>query len=71
MNFVNPWLSLFSFVYFIAAGFLSFLGSKYLVSYYLEKVNSKLLRTIEPLVGVISFCSFFGIFLIILYNILT
>jgi len=64
-------MSLFSFVYFIVAGFLSFFGSKYLVSYYLEKVNSRFLKTIEPLIGILSFCSFFGIFLIILYNILT
>jgi len=64
-------MSLFSFVYFIVAGFLSFFGSKYLVLYYLEKVNSRFLKTIEPLIGILSFCSFFGIFLIILYNILT
>jgi hypothetical protein len=71
MNFVNPWLSLFSFVYFIGAGLMSFLISKYFVIFYLNKVDSRFLRSIEPLIGVISFTSSFGIFLIILYKILT
>jgi len=71
MNFVNPWLSLFSFVYFIGAGILSFLMSKFFVIFYLKRVDSKFLRSIEPLIGVISFSSSFGIFLIILYNLLT
>ena len=43
MNFVNPWLSLMSFVYFIIAGFASFVLSKRLVEIYLEKVETKLI----------------------------
>ena len=41
MNYVNPWLSLMSFVYFIVAGFVSFTLSRRLVEIYLEKVETK------------------------------
>ncbi len=34
MNYVNPWLSLMSFVYFIVAGFISFVLSRKLVEKY-------------------------------------
>ena len=70
MNYVNPWLSLMSFVYFIVAG-VSFSLSKRLVEIYLEKVETKFLKSLEPIVGSITFCGFFGISLIILYNVLT
>jgi len=49
MNFVNPWLSLMSFVYFIFAGFISFVISKKFVNLYLEKVQTKLLKSLEPI----------------------
>ncbi len=71
MNFVNPWLSLMSFVYFIVAGFASFSLSKRLVEIYLEKVETKFLKSLEPIVGTVTFCSSFGMSLIILYYILT
>ncbi len=71
MNFVNPWLSLTSFVYFIIAGFASFVLSKRLVEIYLEKVETKFLKSLEPIVGSVTFCGSFGISLIILYFILT
>tara|TARA_B100001029_G_C14944987_1_gene385404 strand:- start:135 stop:350 length:216 start_codon:yes stop_codon:yes gene_type:complete len=71
MNFVNPWLSLMSFVYFIFAGFISFVISKKFVNLYLEKVQTKLLKSLEPIVGTVAFCGSFGLSLIILYYILT
>ncbi len=71
MNFVNPWLSLMSFVYFIFAGFISFVISKKLVDFYLEKVETKFLKSLEPIIGTVSFCGSFGLSLIILYYILT
>ena len=71
MNFVNPWLSLMSFVYFIVAGFISFVISKKLVEFYLEKIEAKFLKSLEPIVGTIAFCGSFGLSLIILYYILT
>ena len=71
MNFVNPWLSIMSFVYFIFAGFISFVISKKFVNLYLEKVQTKLLKSLEPIVGTVAFCGSFGLSLIILYYILT
>ena len=71
MNFVNPWLSLMSFVYFIIAGFASFVLSKRLVEIYLEKVETKFLKSFEPIIGIVAFCGSFGLSLIILYYILT
>ena len=71
MNFVNPWLSLMSFVYFIVAGVFSFVFSKRLVVFYLEKVETKFLKSLEPIVGSVGVCSSFGLSLIILYYILT
>ena len=71
MNFVNPWLSLMSFVYFIFAGFISFVASKKLVDFYLEKVEKKFLKSLEPIIGTVAFCGSFGLSLIILYYILT
>jgi len=71
MNYVNPWLTLMSFVYFIAFGFISFTASRRLVEVYIEKVESRFLKSLEPLVGSVIFCGIFGLSLIILYNILT
>ena len=71
MNFVNPWLSLMSFVYFIVAGVVSFTLSKRIVEIYLEKAETKFLKSLEPIIGSITFCASFGISLIILYYILT
>ena len=71
MNFVNPWLSLMSFVYFIVAGFISFTLSKRIVEIYLEKAETKFLKSLEPIIGSITFCGSFGLSLIILYYILT
>ena len=71
MNFVNPWLSLMSFVYFIVAGFVSFTLSKRIVEIYLEKAETKFLKSFEPIIGIVAFCGSFGLSLIILYYILT
>ena len=71
MNFVNPWLSIMSFVYFIFAGFISFVISKKLGDLYLEKVETKFLKSFEPIIGIVAFCGSFGLSLIILYYILT
>ena len=71
MNFVNPWLSIMSFVYFIFAGFISFVISKKLVDLYLEKVETKLLKSFELIICIVAFCGSFGLSLIILYYILT
>ena len=71
MDFVNPWLSLISFVYFIVAGVFSFIFSKRLVVFYLGKVETKFLKSLEPIVGSVGFCSSYGLSLIILYYILT
>ena len=71
MNYVNPWLSLMSFVYFIVAGFISFVLSRKLVEIYLEKIETKFLKSLEPIIGIVTFCGSFGLSLIILYYILT
>ena len=49
----------------------TFVFSKRLVVFYLEKVETKFLKSLEPIVGSVGFCSSFGLSLIILYYILT
>ena len=60
-----------SFGYFIVAGFVSFTLSKRIVEIYLEKAQTKFLKSLEPIIGSITFCGSFGLSLIILYYMLT
>jgi len=59
MVIVNPWITLLSFVYFIVAGFGAFVFSRYIVERYLDSFKSKFFKSLEPVVGVFSFSSFF------------
>jgi len=71
MVIVNPWITLLSFVYFIVAGFGAFVFSRYIVERYLYSFKSKFFKSLEPVVGVFSFSSFFGGALTLLYYLLT
>ena len=71
MVIVNPWIPLLSFVYFIAAVFVAFIFSRFIVEQYLDLFKSKFFKTLEPVVGVFSFSSFFGGALTLLYYLLT
>ena len=71
MVIVNPWITLLSFVYFIIAGFGAFIFSRFIVEAYLDKLKTKFFKSLEPIVGVFSFSSFFGGALTLLYYLLT
>jgi hypothetical protein len=71
MVIVNPWITLWSFVYFIVAGFGAFIFSRFVVENYLEIFRSKFFKFLEPVVGISSFSLFFGGALTLLYYLLT
>jgi hypothetical protein len=64
---VNPWLLIFSFVYFFIAGFLSYQCSVKTVNYFLEKTYGKKINRAEPIIGIGSFVMYYGLSLYILY----
>lgn len=67
MNFPNPWITIFTFVAIFFSGFFSFIFSRKSVDFYLNNVETKFLKTLEPIIGTIGFVSSFGLSLIILY----
>lgn len=64
---VNPWLLIFSFVYFFITGFLSYKFSVWTVNYFLEKTFGKNISRAEPIVGTGSFVIYYGLSLYTLY----
>jgi hypothetical protein len=67
MNFPSPWITILTFVAIFFSGFFSFMFSKKTVELYLSKVETKFLKSLEPLIGSIGFVSSFGFSLLILY----
>ena len=67
MNFPSPWITILTFVATFFSGFFSFIFSKKTVELYLSKVETKFLKSLEPLIGSIGFVSSFGLCLLILY----
>ena len=61
MNFPSPWITILTFVAIFFSGFFSFMFSKKTVELYLSKVETKFLKSLEPLIGTI------GLSLLILY----
>lgn len=64
---VNPWLLIFSFVYFFLTGFLSYFLSVKVVDFFIEKTLGSNFSKAEPVVGSSSFIIFYGVFLFLLY----
>ena len=64
---VNPWLLIFSFVYFFLTGFLSYLLSVKVVDIFLEKTLESNIKKAEPVVGSSTFIISYATFLYILY----
>ena len=64
---VNPWLLIFAFVYFFLTGVMSYVISKKIVVYFLDKYHGKGIVKIEPLVGSASFIFSYGMSLYLLY----
>ncbi len=64
---VNPWLLIFSFVYFFITGFLSYQFSLRTVKYFIEKTVGKNISRAEPIVGTASFVASYGVSLYVLY----
>ena len=64
---VNPWLLIFAFVYFFLTGVMSYVISKKVVEYFLEKYHGKGIVKIEPLVGSGSFIFSYCMSLYLLY----
>jgi len=64
---VNPWLLIFSFVYFFITGFLSYQFSLMAVKYFIEKTTGKNISRAEPIVGTVSFVVSYGVSLYVLY----
>ena len=67
MNFPSPWITILTFVAIFFSGFFSFLFSRKTVDLYLSKVETKFLKSLEPLIGSIGFVLSFGLSLLILY----
>ena len=67
MNFPSPWITILTFVAIFFSGFFSFIFSKKTVDLYLSKVETKFLKSLEPLIGTIGFVLSFGLSLLILY----
>ena len=67
MNFPSPWITILTFVAIFFSGFFSFIISKKTVDLYLSKVETKFLKSLEPLIGSIGFVLSFGLSLLILY----
>ena len=67
MNFPSPWITILTFVAIFFSGFFSFIFSKKTVDLYLDNVETKFLKSLEPIVGTVGFVSSFGLSLLILY----
>tara|TARA_B100000902_G_scaffold267176_1_gene253214 strand:+ start:229 stop:453 length:225 start_codon:yes stop_codon:yes gene_type:complete len=67
MNFPNPWITILTFVAIFFSGFFSFIFSKKTVDLYLDNVETKFLKSLEPIIGTVGFVSSFGLSLVILY----
>ena len=64
---VNPWLLIFSFVYFFLTGFFSYFLSVKVVDFFIEKTLGRNISKAEPVVGSSSFIIFYSTFLYLLY----
>ena len=67
MNFPRPWITILTFVAIFFSGFFSFIFSKKTVDLYLDNVETKFLKSLEPIIGTVGFVSSFGLSLVILY----
>ena len=67
MNFPSPWITILTFVEIFFSGFFSFIFSKKTVDLYLDNVETKFLKSLEPIIGTVGFVSSFGLSLVILY----
>jgi hypothetical protein len=67
MNFPSPWITILTFVAIFFSGFFSFIFSKKTVDLYLDNVETKFLKSLEPIIGTVGFVSSFGLSLVILY----
>jgi hypothetical protein len=67
MNFPSPWITILTFVAIFFSGFFSFIFSRKTIDLYLKNVESKFLKSLEPIIGTIGFVSSFGLSLVILY----
>jgi hypothetical protein len=67
MNFPSPWITILTFVAIFFSGFFSFIFSKKTVDLYLGNVDTKFLKSLEPIIGTVGFVSSFGLSLVILY----
>jgi len=67
MNFPSPWITILTFVAKFFSGFFSFILSKKTVDLYLDNVETKFLKSLEPIIGTVGFVSSFGLSLVILY----
>ena len=67
MNFPSPWITILTFVAIFFSGFFSIIFIKKTVDLYLSKVETKFLKSLEPLIGSIGFVLSFGLSLLILY----
>ncbi|MAB96410.1 MAG: hypothetical protein CL496_04250 [Actinobacteria bacterium] len=67
MNFPNPWITILTFVAIFFSGFFSFVFSKKTLDFYLKNVETKFLKSLEPIIGTIGFVLSFGLSLVILY----
>lgn len=67
MNFPSPWITILTFVAIFFSGFFSFIFSRKIIDLYLKNVETKFLKSLEPIIGTIGFVSSFGLSLVILY----
>ena len=67
MDFPSPWITILTFVAIFFSGFFSFIFSKKTVDLYLDNVETKFLKSLEPIIGTVGFVSSFGLSLVILY----
>ncbi|MBA4811894.1 MAG: hypothetical protein H2033_03570 [Candidatus Actinomarinales bacterium] len=67
MNFPSPWITILTFVAIFFSGFFSFIFSKKTVDLYLDNVETKFLKSLEPIIGTVGFVFSFGLSLVILY----
>lgn len=67
MNFPSPWITILTFVAIFFSGFFSFIFSKKTVDLYLDNVETKFLKSLEPIIGTVGFVSSFGLSLVIIY----
>lgn len=67
MNFPSPWITILTFVAIFFSGFFSFIFSRKTIDLYLKNVETKFLKSLEPIIGTIGFVSSFGLSLVILY----